>query len=372
MKKKLAFFGVKYFPSKGGVSRTTENLIRNLKDDFDITIYCYKNKWAQNNVKGVHVIQFNEIPIKGIGVFLYLVKCYFHMMFKGDYDIIHVRKIDAAFFIPLLYLKYKKILATSHESPYKRDKWNRLARLYFKMNERIFIRSKAKLTVISYPLSIHYKKKYNREVLFVPNGVEELDDYKSSKANILLNDFHIKKPYISFAARRIMATKGVHTMLLALNHLNIKNDIIIAGEANHSEKYINQIKKLSIGLNVKQIGYISDKPTLLNIIRQSEIFIFPSETEGMSIMLLEVALLGVPIIASDIPENTAVFNDDEVTYFKDKDYIDLANKIKWFYNNKDLAVKKSLKAKEKVHSKYSGKTMTMHYKKLYDELLKQQ
>jgi len=369
MKRKLAFFGVKYFPSKGGVSRTTENLIRNLKDDFDITIYCYKNHKALNNINGVNVIQFRETPIKGIGVFIYLLKCYFHMMLKGDYDLVHVRKIDAAFFIPLLYIKYKKILATSHESPYKRDKWNAFAQWYFKMNERIFINSKAKLTVISYPLSLYYKKRYNREVLFVPNGVEKLVDFNDSKADALLKSHKVQKPFVSFAARRIMATKGAHTMLKALKLLNFKNDIIIAGEANHTGKYIDKIIKLAKGLSVKQVGYIAHKATLLDIISQSEYFIFPSETEGMSIMLLEVALLGVPIIASDIPENTAVFDDDEVIYFKDKDFVDLANKIEWYYNNKALVTKKSLKAKEKVFTKYSGDAMTANYKKLYNELL---
>ena len=67
---KLAYFGVKYFPSKGGVSRTTENLIKNLKDEFDITIYCYKHEKAAENVPGVNVIQFSDYFDESFEIFV--------------------------------------------------------------------------------------------------------------------------------------------------------------------------------------------------------------------------------------------------------------------------------------------------------------
>jgi hypothetical protein len=63
-KKKLAYFGVNYFPSKGGVSRTTENLIANLKEEFDLTIYCFKDSRANNHMPGVNAVQFRVLPIK--------------------------------------------------------------------------------------------------------------------------------------------------------------------------------------------------------------------------------------------------------------------------------------------------------------------
>ena len=59
-KKKIVIFGVKYFPSKGGTSRVVENLLRELKDHFEITIYCYKNELAADFMEGVKTIQFSE------------------------------------------------------------------------------------------------------------------------------------------------------------------------------------------------------------------------------------------------------------------------------------------------------------------------
>ena len=362
---RLVYFGVKYYPSRGGVSRTIENLIKELKDEFDITIYCYKHSQSKKYFDGVSVIQFPELPLGGIGVFIYFFLCYFHLMFFGKHDLVHVHKIDAAFFIPLLRLKFKNIVATSHESPYRRDKWNTLARTYFKFNERIFLRSKATLTVISRPLSEFYKKTYNRDVLYLPNGVEIPSSFNDEAFQKLMKENNITKPYIFFAARRIMSTKGCHTMLEALALKKEQKDIVIAGDLKQVPKYVNQLNAYNDRLNLHFIGYISDKPTLLNIVRNSEMFIFPSETEGMSIMLLEVAVTGTPIIASDIPENTAIIYDDEVVFFKDKDPYDLKEKLVWAENNPSELTKRAAKAKTRITNEYSGEIMTLNYKKIY-------
>jgi glycosyltransferase involved in cell wall biosynthesis len=366
-KKKLAYFGVNYFPSKGGVSRMTENLIAHLKEEFDITIYCFKDKRAVDHIPGVNTVQFRVLPVKGLGVFLFFLECYLQMIIWGKYDIVHVHKIESSIFIPLLKLKYKNILATSHESPYLRDKWGKIAKLYFMINERIFIRSGAKLTVISAPLSKYYKNRYNKDVLYVPNGIEPIKEFKESEANRIMDNYKIKTPFVTFAARRIMSTKGCHTMLKAFQELKFPYDIVIMGDTGHAPVYRNKLEVLSKGLKTHYTGYLEDKSIFLEIIRRSEVFIFPSETEGMSIALLEVASLGIPIIASDIPENTGIFNDDELIFFKNGDYQDLARKISLVLNNQAKFEKFAIKARNKVNMEYSSELMVENYRKLYNE-----
>ncbi|MGB5420131.1 hypothetical protein, partial [Algibacter sp.] len=124
-KKKIVFFGVKYFPSKGGTSRVVESILWGLKDHFDITIYCYKNELAAQNIPGIKTIQFPEIHIKGIGVFLYFLRCCFHLMLNGKHDLVHVHKTDAAFFLPILERKFK-VVSTSHAIPHYDDKWSKV------------------------------------------------------------------------------------------------------------------------------------------------------------------------------------------------------------------------------------------------------
>src|SRR5882762_652344 len=128
MKKRIAFYGIKFFPSRGGSSRVSENLIIQLKDQFAITIYCFENDLAGTYMEGVTVVQFKRLAPGSVGVFIYFLSSAIHILFKGKIDLVHAHKTDCALFIPLLRLRYK-VLATSQEAPYKRDKWNKFVKL---------------------------------------------------------------------------------------------------------------------------------------------------------------------------------------------------------------------------------------------------
>lgn len=367
-KKKIAVFGLKYFPSKGGTSRVIENLVKQLKNKYDFTLFCYKNKQASRDMEEINVIAIPKISLGSFAVFVYYFLCCVYIIFKGEYDLIHVHKIDAAFFIPILSLK-TKVIATSHESPYRRDKWSLIAKLYFHINEIIFIKSRSTLTSISRPLSEYYKNKFNRKVIYIPNGVDTVTDYNDKEANNIQKKYSTHNDYIMFAARRIIPTKGCHTFLEALKKINFKGTVLIAGDTNQVPKYTIKLKKISQDLDLKFIGFISSLKTLLALIHKSELFVFPSESEGMSIMLLEVASAGTPIICSDIPENIEVFNNKEVLFFQNKNSIDLANKIEYAKKNRMQMEKRANLARKKVLKYHSWKNISEKYYKLYKKLI---
>ncbi|MGJ8737216.1 glycosyltransferase family 4 protein [Zobellia laminariae] len=368
-KPKIAFFGIKYFPSRGGTSRVAENLIINLANDFEITVYCYKNKDAKNHIPGVKVIEFPEIKFGSLGVFLYYGLCYLHIRLFGTYDIVHAHKIDSFFFLDGLSKKCK-VIATAHEAPYKRDKWGSVAKKFFKLCERRFLNFKGAKTAISKPLCEFYKETENIDVLFVPNGIN-LSENRSVALGEKFWPAQLPKstPFVLFAARRIMGTKGLHTMLEAYKKIDYKGHIFVAGELDNYPAYIKEIKELSKGLNVHFLGFVNPLPALLALVDSCEYFVFPSETEGMSIMLLEVASTGKPILASDIPENTQVFNEDDVLFFENKNVDDLAEKIQWVENNtKDFQLL-GQHAETKVANRYTWDRIALEYKDLYESLL---
>jgi glycosyltransferase involved in cell wall biosynthesis len=371
-KKRIVFFGIKYFPSKGGTSRVAENLMKLLSKNFNILIFCYQDPEAKDNIPGVKVIEKPELPFGAFGVFIYYTICTFHILLfvKNKNTIIHAHKTDCAFFVPILRLKFKVIL-TSHEAPYKRDKWSFIGRLYFHFMERVYIYSGAKLTSISKDLADYYERRYKkRKIVYIPNGISDdiRIDYTGSKN--ILEKYNITDNYIMFAARRIMSTKGAHTMLEALSKIDYKNSIVIAGDISHASEYVSGLKDKYKGLNIIFVGYISSLPNLLGLIQNSSLFIFPSESEGMSIMLLEAASIKTKIICSDIPENKTVFPNNEVLYFKNKDAKDLSDKINWaIQNSVDMEIL-SKKTADFVIENYSWKSIVKEYEKLYLEEFK--
>ncbi len=367
-KKTLAIFGIKFFPSKGGSSRVAESLIRELKDKYAITIYCFKTPESENFIPGVEVVSFPKLPFNEIGVFFYYTLCCLHLLVFKRFDLIHVHKTDSAIFIPLLRLK-SKVIATSQEAPYTRDKWNLVGKTYFKIMEKSFVGSSALLTSVSKPLSEYYNRTYNRLVHYVPNGIEISNDRDFEAAERILNEYSVKGDFLLFAARRIMSTKGCHTFLEAMKKINYSGTIVIAGEASHAQAYMNKIKLLSKGLDVKYIGFVKGKATLLALVEKARFFIFPSETEGLSLMLLEVGSTGkTPLICSDIPENTQVFSDEHVLFFEDKNADDLAEKFLWAEQNMAEMERRMLSARNLVLNEYSEKQIASKYEALYQQL----
>ena len=366
-KKSLIFYGIKYYPSKGGTSRVAENIIRNIYSQFNIIIYCYRHHSAKNYIPEVKSIQFPELPFKGLGVFIYYFLTALHLLFFIDRkSIIHAHKIDCAFFLPLLRLKFKKIIGTSHESPYHRDKWGRIGKTYFHIAEWMFIHFTSIPTSISKPLADFYYKKFYRKVHFIPNGINFDHELDIDSAESLLRKLDINEKYLMFASRRIMSTKGLHTLFEALNILDLRSPVIVAGDEWHAQKYVNQLKEKYKHLNLYYTGYIY-LPVLLALVSKAELFVFPSEIEGMSIMLLEVVSVGTPVICSDIPENTQVFSGEEVLYFKNKDAEDLSKKIRFALNNPEMMKTFTVNSKEKIINHYSWKQISRQYQELYTQ-----
>jgi glycosyltransferase involved in cell wall biosynthesis len=85
-------------------------------------------------------------------------------------------------------------------------------------------------------------------------------------------------------------------------------------------------------------------------------------------MLLEVASVGRPIIASDIPENLQVFSSEEVLYFKSKDSDDLAAKIQFALDYPKEMENLGKNCQKKVYSDYLWLNIARSYEQLYLDL----
>jgi glycosyltransferase involved in cell wall biosynthesis len=172
-----------------------------------------------------------------------------------------------------------------------------------------------------------------------------------------------------FAAGRIDPTKGCHLILEALNHLGNPHKLIIVGDLNQVPSYTDYLKDIADKQQVIFIPPISDRELLFGLVKQAQIFIFPSTDEGMSMMLLEAASLQTPIVCSDIPENKIVLRDNAL-YFHSGNALDLAEKIQWAVHNPgemaDLAMKASVYIKEAL----TWNNIAIQYDELYKKCIK--
>jgi glycosyltransferase involved in cell wall biosynthesis len=355
-KKKIAVIGLKGLPAYGGAAAVGENILDQLKEKYDFTVYSVSShtKYKSGFLNGVYQKVFNRWPIGRLNSLFYYIRSTFHVLFFKKYDLVHLHHSDAAFIIPMLRFRFPVIL-TTHGAFNITSKWKRY-NFYFKLQVKHFVKYANIVTCVS-KKEVENFKKYGVNAYYIPNGISKID----------VNLFD--KGYILFAAGRLIESKGCHLLLQALNLLNYKGKIIIAGDYNQSKEYYEHLKKLSNILDCDFVGLITDKNDLLKLIAGAKLFVYPSMIEAMSMMLLEVASVGTPIVCANIAGNMDIFKTNEVIFFRNGDVKDLSVKIeKALYNLNEIKLMAS-NLRDRLLKEQEWSNIAIKYDLLYKKIL---
>jgi glycosyltransferase involved in cell wall biosynthesis len=367
---RILFVGAKGLPSKSGAERVVEGIVRKLSDKHEITVLCNSQYAPEGTVfPGVKLKRIKTPRGKHIQPFVYFIKSAFYALFNKKYDVIHVHNVEACFILPLLRLRYK-VISTSHGSAYDRDKWGKGAKLLMQLTEYPFIFLSNIATSVSLPLAEQYKKKYSKSIEYIPNGVDvdpEVDE--ANAIETLKKNGAPDSGYILFAAGRIDPTKGCHYLLEAIKGLPKDIHVVVVGDTKHAKGYDEQLRSLA-DERVTFIPFIDSKAELLGIVKRCGLFVFPSTVEAMSMMLLEVASLGVPVIWSDIPENLAVMPEESIS-FKSANVEDLKEKMLWALENEEKLLLIARETERYVRGTFSWVEIAESYQALYIKLSNQ-
>ena len=99
---------------------------------------------------------------------------------------------------------------------------------------------------------------------------------------------------------RLIETKR-HTDLLEacakVNSDRLNIQILIVGDGPDQESLRQQAAKLEL---TSRIQFLGTRDDVVQLMRSSDVFAFPSESEGLPNAVIEAALCKLPIVASDI------------------------------------------------------------------------
>jgi glycosyltransferase involved in cell wall biosynthesis len=364
MKNKIAIIGLKGIPAYGGAATVGENIIAQLKDKYDFTVYATSThtKLKTGQQDGFFQIVFAKIFSQKINTLYYYIISVLHALLFGKYDLIHLHHRDAAFLIILLKLKYK-VVVTTHGVIMDGSmvKW-RGFEWYFNLQVNLFLKYADKITCVSITEQNFLSKRINLHVDVIPNGVNILNEVT----------YPTEKDFIFFSAGRIISTKGCHVLLSALKKIHFQGNIIIAGNVEHEKGYYEELKVLSKGLNVTFKGLIKKKELLYGYLCNARFFVFPSQLEAMSIMLLEAASQLCPVICSDIEANMDVFDKEEVLFFETNSVESLSEKLIWALQNEDKMTSFAKNAYNRCQSEYSWQRISEKYSEIFDNLIEKE
>lgn len=158
-----------------------------------------------------------------------------------------------------------------------------------------------------------YKKTDN--VVVIKNGVsDELTNYKNVKA---------EKNSILYVGR-LVDYKGINELIEAFEIISKKHPEAILHIYGDGEKADDYKKKADKNSRIVFHGY-TDKP--LEKLAQSSIFILPSYYEGLSMSLLDAAMMKKKIIATNVDGSPEILHDNAGILIPPKDSQQLAEAI---------------------------------------------
>jgi glycosyltransferase involved in cell wall biosynthesis len=367
-KKRIAYIGIKGLPSRAGADRVVEAIVSRVDPaKYEPYVYCSASVVpAGAQLPGIHLLRIRALTGKHLHATSLFLFAALHALFVGRYDLVHLHNVEASFVLPILRLRYK-VISTSHGPAQKREKWSGPARKLIRWMEVPYIRMSNTVTSVSQPLAREYEHHYQRAVHFIPNGVTEAEEIDLAAARTLLDDIGVKPHnYVLFAAGRIMASKGCHLLLEATRNIDADVQYVIVGDASHAPAYEEELHALA-DERVRFVSFISEKATLMGLLKLCRVLVFPSTVEAMSMMLLEAASLETPVVCSDIPENVSVLPEQAV-YFRSGDATDLAVRLRWALDHPAEMEKLAREASEWVKRHNSWDAIVHEYEQLYSDI----
>ncbi len=370
---KIAFIGQKGIPAKfGGVETHVENLTKELASrGNDVFVYSRRNYTKKNQkiFHGVNIINLPSIPTKHLDAITHTFLSIIHASFQ-NYDVIHFQSIGPSTLVPLAKLLNPNslVVATYHSQDYFHAKWGAFAKAYLRLGEWMICHIPDKTISTSKTLKKIIRDKFSKEVAYIPNGaavVPVKSDEKIKKWGLEKNNFIV-------SISRLIRHKGLHYLIEAFQELH-KNKItqgkklVIVGGGYYTDDYVKELKDLAKGnpdiiFTGNQTG-----ETLKQLYSNNFTFVQPSESEGLSLALLEAMRYGNAMLTSNIPENIEAIQDTGLT-FKNKDTNDLKDKLKYLIRNPEIAKELGRSAQKRAVDVYDWKKIAAQTEELYKSL----
>lgn len=326
----IAVLGIKTLPASAGADRVVEKLLENFGPEHSYTVYLRAD--ARVTLSCTERVRYVYVPALGgkhLAPFSYFALCTLHYLSKGRYDLAHVHNSDFGIFCALLRLKRGvPVMGTFHGDPYLRRKWGRLARMFLRLSERFFTQFSNGLSSVSRLKTSAVGLVGGRRVRYLPNGV---DAYWNAPIPSTFDPSTLgveRGRYTLFACGRLDSTKGLHRLIEAYRRVDRTEKLLAIGDFTHDVAYSERVRALAAEDDrVVLLERLLDREQLMQVVRGCRVFVFPSEIEAMSMMLLEAISCKRPVVCSDIPENLTVVGEDYPLAYGTYDTADLAKRL---------------------------------------------
>ena len=257
----------------------------------------------------------------------------------------------------------KKTVVSVRGLDWQRAKWGWLARTYLRFCERTSVSCPNATAVVSRTLKRHFESRFVRTVRYIPNGVGEMAGVPPE----IIRSWGLDRRNYLLYAGRLSPEKGLDHLIEA--HAGVADAclLVLAGGSSYSEKYVAHLKSRT-GPRVIFTGFLTGR-ALQELYSNALAFVLPSHMEGLSVALLEALSYGLPVVASDIPENRELVEECGGHLFRLHDVGSLRAALETIVRDPEAARRLGEKARELVSARYGWDRIASETVRFYREVI---
>jgi glycosyltransferase involved in cell wall biosynthesis len=364
-KKKIAIIGTAGIAAKkGGFETLAEQLVKQLGEEYDMTVYCSANKYAKAGRKKTYLnARLKYIPLQSNGLqsFLYDGLSIFNALFYAD--VLLILGVAGAWMLPIVKLfTNKKIIISIDGIQWQKDNRSMLAKWYLRWAEKMAI--KYSNADISDNEAIHdyTAVRYGTLSNIIEYGADHTVAVKPTAADKEVYPF-LAKPY-AFKICNVEPQNNIHAVLDAFSKMK-KYTLVMMGNWMGSS-YGTALKEKYKNLDNLILIETVDEQRQLDLIRgNAYVYIHGHSAGGSNPSLVEAMYLGLPILSFDIPANRTT-TEGKAFYFKTAEDL-----IKIIANTRICEFKeRSVQTKEVADRRYTWEVIAEKYNYLFHCVLK--
>jgi glycosyltransferase involved in cell wall biosynthesis len=201
--------------------------------------------------------------------------------------------------------------------------------------------------------SLSFNKSLKKPVLKIP--------YATPAADMSARTERPTGPFTILFAGQIGVRKGVPLLLEAWKRLRLKDArLLLAGSMNLDEKYLGRYT------NFHYLGALP-RVRLLEVMKEVDLFVFPSVAEGFGLVIGEAMAAGVPVLTTRNTGGPELITDGREGWcVPAHDMNALAERIEWAHRNRDRVYEMGIMARRSAERW----TWADYRRKLAEELTK--
>jgi glycosyltransferase involved in cell wall biosynthesis len=352
----------------GGIEIATYNLAKNLaKNGHEVHIITSLDKGLPevDNENGYIIHRIKRPNIRVAGSIIWFIKIIASLN-KIRPEIIHCQGTVISIPAQVGNLLWKiPYVIQGHGTEEYYPTW------YIKPLIRLALKDAAATIALTQDMKKAIQKIYSRDVLVVPNGID-LSQFLNISRNIVRERLLIKddEKIILFVGT-LHPVKGLRYLVCAMetiheNYPDVRLFLVGDGpERNELEHLVNSLNLMSC---IKFVGRINNY-NIPEYMVASDIFVLPSLSEGLPVVILEAMAGGLPIIASKvggIPE--IVIDGENGLLCEPKKSEQLAEYISCLMDSWELREKFSLNNKERIKY-YNWENITAQLEGIYSGII---